>query len=123
AEFQSLEAAGLELGYRYNWWGALVRHVPDLVDASVGVRPVSLAIEDELRFVFYHMGARWVRWVLMRALSSGYGPRFALLRAWLYVRTQPRPPKPVPYRHPVSAGTRDLRGTRVSVLVPTLERY
>lgn len=120
--FQSLDAAGLDLGHRFLRRGALVRHVPDLIPQGVDPTAPALSVEDELRFALYRFGPKWARWALMRALVTGYRPRTELLTAWQRIRNEPRPPDLGPYRRPEPEAAPPA-GARVTVLIPTLERY
>ncbi|HVO72020.1 MAG TPA: glycosyltransferase family A protein, partial [Aggregatilineaceae bacterium] len=140
--FTTLEAAGLDMGHRYLTRGALMRHIPQLVLAprasTVEARPAlavryPLPFEDELRFVRCRFSQFWANWALMRAVLSGYVSPRSAWRAWSHVRSAPRPPEPSPYRHPVvpsaTAGAGQAAETppgvqaRVTVLVPTVDRY
>jgi hypothetical protein len=120
AEFDTLAGAALEWGHRAISHGALVRHVPRLVEHARHA-PDALPLRDELRFVEYRYSHKWSTWAAMRALASGYATLGALARARRDVGQRPYP-TPAPYRahlRPVP----DLTGLRVSVLIPTLSRY
>ncbi|MEZ4517526.1 MAG: glycosyltransferase family A protein [Chloroflexota bacterium] len=123
AAFDSLTAAGLEMGHRWISEGALMRHVPDLlpipsVDSSVEPTP----LVDEFRFVRARFGGQWARWTVWRMWRNGV----SLRDAWIAyqtsadLKTQPVTTHP----HPLSLPDLDRdRVMSVSVLIPTLDRY
>jgi len=120
ATFRTLAGASLEMGHRYITRGVLMRYLPWLVDNHR--LTASLPFEDELRFVYYRFGRFWVRWALMRAVMSHYVSLGEALRAWWKVRKELRPPEPAPYIRPLS-DTPIPSEPKVSVLIPTLDRY
>jgi glycosyltransferase involved in cell wall biosynthesis len=147
-EFQTLAAAGLEMGHRWIRGGAFLRHVPLLLDDKTtgpqdyetrgghegGLismipgqrrRNSSLPFEDELRFAYYCHGRKWAGWALLRAVLTRYVPLPTALRAWRKVLSTSRPRKPAPFRRPVvrSPVLSSLVNARVTVLIPTLNRY
>lgn len=120
-KFDTLTGAMLEWGHRAIYRGALMRHVPGLVRAPSPVSPPTL--DDEIRFVAYRYGTAWARWAVMRATVSGYAPVNELVRAASRA-LQARPyeePRPLRPRSPKSAP--NLANARVTVLIPTLNRY
>lgn len=118
-EFQTLDGAALEMGHRYVRRGALTRYVPWLMPtASSG--PVELPAEDEVRFVYWRFGRFWAMWAVGRAVLSGYlGPRQAA-RAWRRVAGGARLADPPALHGP---GGKAPAGRRVSVVIPTVDRY
>jgi GT2 family glycosyltransferase len=123
SSFRTLDGAALELGHRYIQSGVVPRHVPGLVRASArSASSASLPLEDELRFLRARFGESWARWALCRAALSGYAPPRALLEAWrgsaLDERVADRP-----FRRSVHSLAGAGVGPRVSVLIPTLQRY
>lgn len=120
--FESLDAAALEMGHRFLRRGAILRHVPALVPQDAVLPPIMLSIEDEIRFAIYRFGRKWAGWALMRAMLTGYRSRTELLAAWRRVRREQHPTEPLPYRRSASKATRPT-DAKVTVLIPTLERY
>lgn len=123
SDFQTIEGAALEMGYRYVTHGVFAQHLPSLLSAEVVVETPVLPFEDELRFVYYCFGRFWGWWALGRALLTGYASVKQILWAMRKV-----------HRAECSLGT--LTFTRkalqpierqgkesVSVLIPTLDRY
>ncbi len=175
-EFQTLEAAALEMGHRWIRRGALMRHVPQLVDHRTtgpqdhetggaengGQRSVvsgqlsrgpSLPFVDELRFAYYRHGRKWAGWALFRAVMTRYVSLPCALSSWREVMSWPRPTEPPPLRgsedrkqktenrerkshseigdqssgsgpqFQLSTFNFQLSSARVSVLIPTVDRY
>lgn len=125
ADFLTMAGAALELGHRLVSRGAIVRHVPSLLGpgAPSSSGPVTLPLEDDLRFVALGFGRRWARWALARAVLSGTvgaadaisaSRRFADLRAL----------QPLPTYRRTESGVEGAPPTaRVTVLIPTVDRY
>jgi glycosyltransferase involved in cell wall biosynthesis len=116
--FETLDAASLEMGYRYVTSGVLVRYFPSLLDERRVRQTVSISFVDECRFILYRFGRKWLYWSLFRALLTGYakiqdagaGLRPAgVMSNQVYGRVSD-PPLPPAAR-------------RVSVLIPTMNRY
>jgi GT2 family glycosyltransferase len=127
-DFTTVTGALLEWGHRLIFRGAKMRHVPDLVaaDAVAAVNwPAEQvpALEDELRFIAYRYGRLWARWSMVRAALSGYGATQDLARAWQRIPKRRPYDEPAPYRADRSYGEPDLTAARVTVLIPTLNRY
>jgi glycosyltransferase involved in cell wall biosynthesis len=121
-EFQTLEAAMLEMGHRYVTRGVLTRHVPDLIPA-VEAKTALLPFIDELRFIYYRFGRFWSYWTLMRAVSSGYVAISPAIKAWREIVRFKPPRNPDPYTHADLIVGSGLPASAVSVLIPTLDRY
>lgn len=122
-QFDTLDAAALELGHRWQALGALVRHVPGLVPAGVPATRPELPYADELRFGLVHYGAFWSRWALGRAVLSGDRSPASAVRAWRRAKGMRVPPAPPPYRHPPLPALETEGRPRVTVLIATLDRY
>lgn len=122
-QFSTLDAAALEMGHRFVSRGVLLRHVPDLAPGSQPPAGVSLPFEDEMRFVHYRLGTSWSRWALLRAASGGYAGFGAALGAYRRVRAAPRPGDAAPYKRPPVASPEPDAPSRVTVLIPTVDRY
>ncbi len=134
--FASLKGAALELGHRWLRAGALMRHVPGLLPPSRQSpgkdRPIATAsegawtrlpLEDEVRFAYYRFGSRWARWALVRAICTGQmagGPAFRIARR---VLREVRPDIPAPLRPGIRVTGPADPNARVTVLVPTVDRY
>ncbi len=124
ADFHTIAGAGLELGHRLISRGAFVRHVPSLLGSSgpSPSRSVDLPLEDELRFVALRFGRRWARWALARAILSGAAGTAEGLRAARRTANLRKQREPA-YRRPVPESVSLSQADRVTVLIPTLDRY
>ena len=121
--YETLAGASLDMGHRYARRGALPRLLPWLLPAGKSCQAAAIPFVDELRFVYYQFGSFWMRWALMRAFLTGYVPLRTVIKAWKNVSRSPRPKLPEPFDHGSSSATADAAPARVSVLIPTLERY
>ncbi len=131
--FETLEAAALEWGHRCITKGVLTRHYPDLLSHKERQPPVRLPFEDQLRFSYYRFGKKWSAWALVRALLTGEIGFLAGLRAWRSLAGDAHVDESPPFRwrKPPLSHPADVRpitntspaGPRVSVLIPTLDRY
>jgi glycosyltransferase involved in cell wall biosynthesis len=123
-QFTTLEAASLEMGHRFATQGVLVRHHPNLVSHGVCLQPESIPIEDELRFAYHRFGRFWSRWAALRALTTGYASPLELVQAWRKLaKEDSQMPAGKNYRHAKPAIPANLGHERVTVLIPTLDRY
>jgi glycosyltransferase involved in cell wall biosynthesis len=122
-EFQTLEGAALEMGHRYITRGVLMRHVPSLTPEVEPGPPTQLPFVDELLFIYYRFGRFWSCWTLMRAVMSGYVSVREARKAWRETARVSPQSDPDPYTHSDQATGRVLPAARVSVLIPTLDRY
>jgi glycosyltransferase involved in cell wall biosynthesis len=126
-DFETASGALLEWGHRAIFRGALMRHVPDLVgdrvDAFNWAAENTPSLEDELRFVAYRYSRFWARWAAARAAMSGYATTPMLIHAWSRLPEKRPYDEPAPYRPERSFGEPDLANARVTVLIPTLNRY
>ena len=118
-EFRSLDAAALELGHRYLTRGAFVRHDPALCP-SKKPRALDISLHDDLLFAVFRHGAFWARWALGRGLLTGAYHLSGVPDALpaLSVRA-PSVPAFVRERRVSSVDS----ATRVTAILPTLERY
>lgn len=120
-DFETLAGAMLEWAHRSIMRGALMRYVPGLIDGAIA--PPPMTIDDEVRLVAYRYGRTWARWASMRAGLSGYASASALVRAWTKIPGARPYTEPPPLRPQRSLGVPDLAKARVTVLIPTLDRY
>lgn len=119
--FGATTGAGLDLGRRLIEQGAVVRHVPELVDA-VGGRVPELTEADRFLFLRRTFGAKWVTYAALRRALATRRP----LRTWRGYRASgrvaarhPAPARGLVEREPVAVD----RDARISVVLPTLGRY
>jgi glycosyltransferase involved in cell wall biosynthesis len=122
-DFRTLEGAALELGHRFVMHGVMTRHTPSLIVEDGPSFSSQSCLDDELRFVYYRYGGFWSKLALLRALMVGYASPGKALRAWRNVYRTKRPSKPSSFIQNRLTPAIDGETTRVSVLVPTLDRY
>jgi len=119
------EASWLDWGLRCVRAGVILRHVPSLALPPTLRSPVSLPVDDEVRLVVRNFGFKWALWALGRALRTGAMPVARVSRgmaAALRIRKEPQLTVPA-YRRPVAEAPATLAQAKVSVLIPTLDRY
>lgn len=124
--FRTLLGAGLEWGHRLTKLGVQLRHTPDLLpDREVRGRCFeALPVADELLFARLRFSPFWYRWGIFRALASGALPWLEILAELPRVASAALPAAEASYRHEqktVPEGATE--GARVSVLLPTIDRY
>jgi glycosyltransferase involved in cell wall biosynthesis len=121
--FLTHEAAGLEWGHRCIQRGVLCRHQPRFAH-SVEQDAAPLPAADELRFVLNRFGGRWAGWAVHRALLSGH---WNLAESWRAIRSvfpdSAAVDTPIYRRLPAESSNRKDQEAKVSVLIPTIERY
>jgi glycosyltransferase involved in cell wall biosynthesis len=122
ADFATLAGAALETGCRWVLRGVLTRHIPWLAPAGATAAPPVLPFEDEVRFLHFCFGPLWTRWALARmALTGRVRPLEAFRAAALLGRPGSQPP--APYHSPARHEPAPSAAPRVSVLIPTIDRY
>lgn len=119
--FESLEAAGLELGHRWIKAGALIRHIPSLGGRALPpeISP-QLSLRDEMRFLTMRYGARWTLYSALRMVLSSYASPAAIAKAWSAVSGTSAKGSLV--RMQAWRPGQHARGN-VTVLIPTIDRY
>ena len=124
--FTTLTGAALELGHRFITNGVFMRHVPWMVASDTAPKLEALTLEDEFSFLKCRFGTFWNRWALWRSVMVGYASPWRALNAWREVQaTKPRVHY-APYSRPEGVATAappDRESRRVSVLIPTIDRY
>lgn len=118
AGFDTLSAAGLELGHRALTAGMIMRHTPDLLPTIPGRNPIRVtSLADEARFVRARFGTRWLMWALARAALSGYASPSEALH-------MQRAKISVPQAGSAAAPASPAAATgEVAVIIPTFGRY
>lgn len=122
--FATVEGMALEFGYRGIKHGAIIRYTPELLlPAAQPVASDRLPLADEARLLAGHFGRFWLVWALLRIWMTGFAGFGAVWQAWQSARVMPslhpgrRYPAPLPTPNPLDAQA------RVSVLIPTIDRY
>jgi glycosyltransferase involved in cell wall biosynthesis len=122
-EFITLDGSALEMGHRYVKHGVITRYLPWLFPHNLPSLNSFIIFEDELRFIYYRFGRIWAKWALMRALITKYASLGTVIKSWRKIGHSPRLPNPSPLireHHPLPSSTAK---SKVSVLIPTLDRY
>ena len=123
-EFVSLDTASLELGFRYIRHGVFIRHVPGLLLELVSLRPIKIPLEDQIYFLEVSYGKKWTIWASLRAALSGKENIKNIIRANQRLKQTPDSNRQsAPYRHSISTPKNQIVDAKVSVLIPTLNRY
>lgn len=121
--FETLEAASLELGYRFIRNGIFIRHDPKLLAQSRPKATTTLPVTDQLRFIAAGFGRKWVYWAAFRGLLNRTLPLrklgTAIKTAKPFLRLSPLPI----YTRPHTGSVKDSTQPTVSVLIPTVNRY
>lgn len=123
--FKSLDAAALELGYRYIQCGVFLRHTPLLLPYNVSGISKSISFEDELLFLHLVQNKRAVYWSLARAVISEHVSPFSALKAvrkLSNLAVKKYAPFSLSQVQPAPLDNFQREQT-VTVLIPTLERY
>jgi glycosyltransferase involved in cell wall biosynthesis len=121
--FRTLEGAALEYGHRCISSGALVRHVPQLVDIREPRQRPTIPVEDEVRFALHRYGVRWTLWAVFRLVLGCRVRTLEAIMALLAVRSEVQTDQN-PYAGALRTNWgREWRSNRVSVIIPTIDRY
>jgi GT2 family glycosyltransferase len=126
--FDTVIGALLEWAARSVQRGALPRHVPALVAGAAlaehnWAAEHTPSLDDEVRIVAYRWGWFWARWACARAGLTRYAPAAALVAAWQRLPGARPYAEPPPYRAARPLAAADLAAARVTVLIPTINRY
>ena len=126
AEFQTLQGAWLDYGFRLLKGGVVLRHEPSLLTAAIaGVdQDRALPASDEFRFVRNNFGRSWFYWSVFRSI-------FTLQDAPAAMASLFRFSQPVRWGRGCTFSSKELDQPvatsalkkSVSVLIPTLRRY
>ncbi len=123
SEFSSLEAVGLELGYRYIRRGAFIQHTPSLDSVKPQPIQIQLPFEDQLKFIKAGFGNKWMSWAVFRALLTGITGAGTALRGFKAAH-QFAPNREIDnYIHFTEPDKSEDKQARVSILIPTINRY
>ncbi|MBP9676512.1 MAG: glycosyltransferase family 2 protein [Anaerolineaceae bacterium] len=123
AGFDSLDAAGLEMGYRYVRNGVFIRHDPRLINGVISEKPVTIPAVDQMRFIAACFEKKWVYWSAMRTILSHHSNIPTTIRAVHIAKEQDKQKAGQPYEHPPATRECKPAASSVSVLIPTINRY
>ncbi|MCB9437357.1 MAG: glycosyltransferase family 2 protein [Anaerolineales bacterium] len=123
-EFVSLAGAALEMGHRYISQGVYVRHIPAMIAKSSFIESIKLPLYDELLFIHLRFSRLQFWWSIFRAVLIGNSSLVSILRAWRKINVPSQPDRDLIYnRSALLENPHRLEDARVTVLIPTLERY
>jgi len=120
--FRTLDAAALELGWRYIRNGVFIRHIPNLISEEIVEKQSILPLEDQLTFIKICYGNKWALWAAMRALLNKRASLFNILFASIKLRKIKPESHPI-YKHASGTVKEDNCSKKISVLIPTINRY
>lgn len=123
--FETLDAAGLEMGYRYIWRGAMIVHEPRLVNQFTNLTSI-LSISDRYLFIGRHFHKTWNKYVCLRRLLKSVSPIKELKifnKASTILTNSPEQCAKSVF---LSRNLKNLAISsplRISILIPTISRY
>jgi glycosyltransferase involved in cell wall biosynthesis len=121
--FETLEGAGLELGYRCIQAGVFIRYSPELLPVDLAQEKVSIPLADQLRFIQLGFGGKWAKWTKFRTVLANPRAYFSMAHVQKIAQGADTADREVkPYRR--SLPTQGITPSgKVSVLIPTIRRY
>jgi glycosyltransferase involved in cell wall biosynthesis len=123
-QFESLDGAALEMGYRCARYGVMMIHTPTLLSGkNYQSGQVEIPLADQLRFIKAGFDRNQVSWVCLRAVLSQKENLGNMIRAILRVRHFAVPAVPAPYIKVIKNAVDLELNPSVSVIIPTLDRY
>jgi GT2 family glycosyltransferase len=120
--FDSLDAASLELGYRWIKSGVFIRFIPDMCTLKKESNTL-FSYSDQMRFLCLHFPLRWRLWSWARCFFTGKFGWSEGIRIYKKIIKKVTISKNVVYKHPESISDNDLSNAAVTVLIPTFQRY
>lgn len=119
-QFETLDAASLELGHRMICNGVLVRHTPHLISADFQKWNTEIPFDEQIKFIAARYGRFWAKWAVFRSVLN---KKIRLSRGMNELRKNSISKlKVVPYHTKISEAPEIFSGT-VSIVIPTLDRY
>lgn len=121
--FETLEGAGLELGYRCIRAGVFIRYIPELLPVDFAQEKVIIPLADQLRFIQLGFGGKWAKWTKFRTVLANpraYSSTAHVQKIAQGADTAGREVKPYQRSLPTQGIT---PSGKVSVLIPTIRRY
>jgi len=121
--FETLEGAGLELGYRCIRAGVFIRYIPELLPVDFAQEKVIIPLADQLRFIQLGFGGKWAKWTKFRTVLANPRAYFSTAHVQKIAQgadTAGREVKPYQRSLPTQGIT---PSGKVSVLIPTIRRY
>lgn len=121
--FDTLEAASLELGYRYMAYGVFVKYEPRLAD-ELNSKNISFSFYDEMLFIHLHFKRKWKKWVLFRSIVREHVSLLEAVNAHRKVK-KIKKAKYLPFKRDGAKENFDINRWKgkISAIIPTLKRY
>jgi len=120
--FETLDCAGLELGFRCIRAGVFMRYVPDLLPTVSEQHSEEIPLLDQLRFVRLGFDRKWVKWASFRRFFDKPQELFSIIRAQKEIQDTAVQKTKTIYKRTLPDSVK-LQHARVSVLIPTIRRY
>ena len=122
--FSGIDAAGIEIGYRWIMGGAIVRNTPNLLPKTfVLSTPFSMSMRDQIFCLRVHFPRKWVYWVLIRLFLKKPTLVFKKFFISSILDGSTKNSCRKVFERGKSAVARVDSETRVSVVIATLDRY
>jgi len=120
--FDTLDAASLELGYRYIKGGVFTRFIPEM--CKTGNTPdVELSIYDQFKILCLYYPIKWRLWTLFRCLVIGKIQINEGIKRLVDMAVGSHATPALIYQHLDPRSRGDFSNADVTVLIPTLCRY
>lgn len=120
--FETLDCAGLELGFRCIRAGVFMRHVPDLLPSGIEQKCDVIPLKDQLRFIRLGFGSKWLKWTGFRLFLTKPSDCFSIIRTQKKAKLNNSHQSKLIYRRHLPPPV-ELPSAKVSVLIPTIRRY
>lgn len=121
--FETLEAASLEMGYRFIRNGVFIRHCPKLLVPPPESTSVKLPATDHFKFISTSFGKKWLYWAAFRILANKSILIRNLLPALKSASRFTGKSQVTPYFHQDFETKTPSPTPSVSVLIPSVNRY
>ncbi len=120
-KFETLEAAGLEFGYRCITQGVIPIYHPEMGEADKKNTTVHFSVKDEFVFLRRHFRSFWVNWATFRTIATKTFGFSAILKSWAHSNNITYL-KPVYYTRKIVKSDSDFT-PNISAILITLGRY
>lgn len=120
-EFETIEAAALEFGYRCITQGVIPVYLPEMGPTKENSSGILFSAKDEFVFLRRHFRSFWVNWAALRSIVNKTFNKKVVLKNWKKSRRIGQT-KALPY-HRKMANTESFYIPKISVILITLGRY
>lgn len=121
--FSSLDSAALEMGFRYIRNGVFMRYLPGMINVEKDNRSADISLEDQLLFIKLGFGKKWLFWTCARVFLSKRENPVNILKALVKIKKLQTEKFVKRYEHKEIKTEGKTVAGRVSVLIPTVNRY